>query len=111
MTEVWYRYSDPWTAGEAPFLHELVVARQTAKCVVFNDYGVDRFVLRDPNGRRFAYPTKELALNSYIIRKRRQIQHAANTHDTAKANLAVAEKISRGEAIEQPYVFCFGEPQ
>lgn len=41
MTEIWYRYDDPWAAGEAPFLQEMHVARRTAKCVVFNDYGIE----------------------------------------------------------------------
>ncbi|TGV43865.1 hypothetical protein [Mesorhizobium sp. M8A.F.Ca.ET.161.01.1.1] len=99
MVEIYYRYVDPWTAGEVPFLQELPVARHTAKCVVLDEYGVDRFVLKNPEGRRYAYPTKELALMSYIIRKQRQMQHAANSHDIARANLEVAQKIERGEAM------------
>lgn len=99
MSAVWYRYDDPWIAGEAPFLQEMAVRRETPKCVVFNDYGKDRFVLKDPNGRRYAYPTKELALRSYIIRKQRQMQHAASTYDRAKTNLKIAEMIQRGEAL------------
>ncbi|MBZ9706106.1 hypothetical protein LB543_05150 [Mesorhizobium sp. ESP7-2] len=100
MNEIWYRYDDPWTAGEAPFCQELPVARHTAKCVVFDNYGAfDRFVLKDPNGRRYAYPTKELALKSYIIRKQRQMQHAANTLDRAKENLATAQMIESGALV------------
>ena len=97
MVEIYYRYDDPWTSGEAPFLQELSVARYTPKCVVLNDHGVDRFVLKDPDGRRYAYPTKELALKSYIIRKQRQMQHASNTFDKAKENLEAARAIERGE--------------
>lgn len=100
MNEIWYRYDDPWTADEAPFLQEMTVTRYTAKCVVFNDYGIDRFVLKDPNGRRYAYPTKELALNSYIIRKQRQMQHATNTLNQAKANLFNAQGIQDGTFVE-----------
>lgn len=101
MNEIWYRYDDPWTAGETPFLQEMTVARRTDKCVVFNDYGHERFVLKDPRGKRYAYPTKELALKSYIIRKQRQMQHASNTYDRAKENLATADRLQRGEIIEE----------
>lgn len=104
--EVWYRYDDAWTAGEAPFLSEIPVERHTNACVVLNQYGRRRFVLKVAR-KRYAYPTKELALGSYIIRKQRQIQHAARTHDNARENLAAAEKIARGEAVENMSVFLF----
>lgn len=107
MSEIWYRYDDPWTQGEAPFCQEMTVARHTAKCVVFNDYGLDRFVLKDPNGRRYAYPTKELALKSYIIRKQRQMQHAAATHDNAKRNLEIARMIESGTIVPKPEFTLF----
>lgn len=107
MTETWYRYDDPWTAGEAPFLQEMTVARHTAKCVVFNDYGIDRFVLKDPSGRRYAYPAKELALKSYIIRKQRQVQHATNTVNKATENLKIAQMIQRGETLPAQSTFPF----
>lgn len=49
-----------------------------------------KFVL-DGVGRRYAYPTRELARESFIIRKRREIQHAARQHDRAVRYLALAE--------------------
>lgn len=104
--ELWYRYTDPWTAGDGPYLSSIPVMRHTAKCVVLNEYGHHRFVLKNAR-RRYAHPTKELALESYIIRKKRQIQHAAATHDNAKANLGAAEAIARGEAVPQSSVFAF----
>lgn len=93
---VWYRFIDPWTVGEKPYLITIPIKRWTDKCVVLNEYGKERFVLKDAR-KRYAYPTEDLALNSYIIRKQRQIQHAAATHDNAKENLAAAEAIRRGE--------------
>lgn len=102
--ELWYRYSDPWTAGEPPCLQSIPVERHTNRCVVLDDYGYRRFVLKDAR-KRYAYPTVELALESYIVRKKRQIKHAASTHDNAKANLAVAEAISRGEAAPRRSTF------
>lgn len=106
MTEVWYRYSDPWSAGDQPFCQQLPVVRHTPKCVILDEYGVERRVLKHAR-KRYAYPTKELALGSYIIRKKRQMQHASNTHDTAHSNLQTAEAMARGDVVERPSVFPF----
>lgn len=102
--EFWYRYIDPWTVGAEPYLSRIPVERHTAKCVVLNEYGLLRFVRKDTR-KRYAYPTEELALKSYIIRKKRQIQYAALAHDNAKANLEAAEAIARGEIAPRPSVF------
>ena len=64
-----------------------------------------RFVL-EGLGRRHAYPTKELARDSYIQRKKRQIQHAARQHDRAKRLLHLAET---GE-LPTPEYFQFDIP-
>jgi hypothetical protein len=103
---MWFRYHDPWITGEEPWLQEIPVARETPKCVVLDEYGRERYVLKDAR-KRYAYPTKELALDSYIIRKQRQIQHAAATHDAAKENLETAEAIKRGEKKPRPALFQF----
>jgi hypothetical protein len=94
---VWYRFIDPWTVGEKPYRITIPVKRWTTKCVVLNDYGKERFILKNAR-KRYAYPTEALALDSYIIRKQRQIQHAAATHDNARENLAAAEAMQRGDA-------------
>lgn len=94
--EKWYRYDDPYTDGNLPFLTEIPVLRHTPKGVWLDKYGLKRFVLKAAN-KRYAYPTKELALASYIIRKQRQIQHAAAAHDRAKKNLDAAQRFARGE--------------
>lgn len=95
----WYRYWDPSVAGDIPWCQEILVERETAKCVVLDEYGQKRFVLKEAR-KRYAYPTKELALDSYIIRKQRQIQYAAATHDAAKENLDIAKRIQSGETVE-----------
>lgn len=51
-----------------------------------------RFVLSGA-GKRFCYPTKAAALDSYRIRKARQIQHAQNTLAQAKLGLATAQRL------------------
>ena len=43
--------------------------------------------------KRFAYPTQQEALNSFIIRKKRQLQYLTRDTRNVKAALAVAEKI------------------
>ena len=104
--EVWFRFIDPWIAGEQPVLCRINVKRHTPKGVWLNDYGAEKFVLNDAR-RRYAYPTEALAINSYIERKKAQIQHASNTHDRAVENLAAAERIARGEAAPKQDKFSF----
>lgn len=92
MTDVWYRYDDSdidWTRD--PYEWKIPVKRYTAKCVVLDVYGREKFVLLDAR-KRWAYPTRELALESYIIRKQRQISWTAAAHDRAKDNLKGAEE-------------------
>ncbi len=105
---MWFRYRDPDITGEEPWCQEIPVARETPKCVVLDEYGRERFVLKDAR-RRYAYPTKELALDSYIIRKKRQIQWTSAQHDAAKENLETAERVQRGEVIERepPFPLLF----
>lgn len=49
-----------------------------------------KFVL-DGTGKRYAYPTRELARESFIARKRREILKTAAQHDRAIRYLALAE--------------------
>ncbi len=54
-----------------------------------------KFIL-DGVGRRFAYPTRELARESFIARKRKEIQHCGRQHDRAVRYLALAETMQYG---------------
>jgi len=58
-----------------------------------------RFVL-DSSGKKFAYPTREAARASFIIRKKREIQHTRRQHDRAVRYLALAETGKFGERTE-----------
>jgi hypothetical protein len=58
-----------------------------------------RFVL-DGKGKRYAYPTREEARASFIIRKQREIQHCAAQHDRAKRYLALAQTMQFGTKTE-----------
>jgi len=44
--------------------------------------------------KRFAYPTKKEALNSFIIRKKKQIIYCKRDMRNAERALAIAEKIN-----------------
>ena len=55
-----------------------------------------RFVLSGL-GRRHAYPTRQLARNSFIARKKKEIQYCARQHDRAIRYLALAETGKFGE--------------
>lgn len=88
MGEVWYRYVDvcyaapvnedgdvyPGVKGDRKVqLRELQVIRATPKGVwLYDRYGHERFVLRDAT-KRYACPTKEEAIVSFVARKKRQL--------------------------------------
>ncbi len=100
--EIWYRYFDliGWENAE-PRLQELRVIRHTPQGVVLDFYGEEKRVLNKAR-RRWAYPTKELALDSYIQRKRHQIGWGQHTVDHANAMLFQAQAIQRGEVLPKP---------
>lgn len=57
------------------------------------------FVL-DGDGKRYAYPTREKARASFIIRKQREIQKCAAQHDRAVRYLALANTGKFGTRTE-----------
>ncbi len=83
LGDSWWRYND---GGSSIWLEQLYVTKITPKCVYLCWTPLDRYrdpdwpqkvgkrVLKDAR-RRYAYPTKELAANSYRARKRAQRQH------------------------------------
>lgn len=87
---VWYRYVDSdqeWSRD--PYELTLRVIRYTPKCVVLDLWGRQYRVLLHAR-KRFAYPTRELAMESYIRRKEREVRMMAARHDRARDNLAGA---------------------
>jgi hypothetical protein len=101
--DVWYRYVDSdqeWTRD--PLELTFPVKRYTAKCVVLNWHGKDKFVLLDAR-KRFAYPTRELAMASYIARKEREIRMMAARHDLAVEYLAAAKGFRDRGFVQERY--------
>lgn len=100
---MWYRFVDTdieWSRD--PYEITFPVIRETAKCVVLNVHGEPRYVLKNAR-KRFAYPTRELALESYIIRKQRQISWTSAAHDRARDNLEGAEAFKARGMEKEPY--------
>ncbi|MEW5543484.1 hypothetical protein [Pseudomonas soli] len=63
-------------------------------------------VSKESYGRRYAYPDKALALNSYKVRKRRQIGHAQLAIERAKAAL---EDLKDVDAISDEHLCSGGD--
>ena len=55
--------------------------------------GKKRFVL-DGIGKRYCHETKEMAFDSYIMRKKSQLRHAQNALDISKFMIAETEKLT-----------------
>ncbi|TPJ51625.1 MULTISPECIES: hypothetical protein [unclassified Mesorhizobium] len=87
----WYRYEDSASNRTSIHLSRYRVLRETPKGVWLDDYGQGRFVLNGA-GKRWAYPTIEQARESFLIRKRRQVQHLKHYLAHAEIVLAAAEK-------------------
>ncbi|TPL42664.1 MULTISPECIES: hypothetical protein [unclassified Mesorhizobium] len=91
----WYRYEDSSSSTPSIHLRRFRVLRETPKGVWLDDWSRERFVLKDAN-KRWAYPTIELARESFLIRKRRQVQHLKIYLEHAVAVLTAAEKFFNG---------------
>lgn len=87
----WYRYEDSKGWGSQVWLRQFRVIRKTPRGVWLDDYGLERFVLNDAR-KRFAYPTVELAWESFLIRKQKQIAHLKNQLEHVGAVLKAAEE-------------------
>jgi len=48
---------------------ELTVVKETTKCYVVNHGKNKRNILKDQSGKRYAYETKERALEAFIIKR------------------------------------------
>jgi hypothetical protein len=99
----WYRYDDDYgdlDNGIRIQFRKFRILRAT-KAMVLLDVGyTPTFVLKDAR-KRFAYPTIELARESFEIRKRRQLQHINNARDRIAAIVAA---IDAGTVYDPPNI-------
>ena len=105
--EVWYRYRDNTRFSDfnaEVVLEELEVIRHTPCGVWVQDEFRDRprFVMNPDKGQerskgkqraRFAYPSKEEAAKSYLIRKEKAVSYAAQRLDRQELFLALAKEL------------------
>lgn len=97
----WYRYdSHPRTDGATVNLNSYQVTKETPKGVWLEGR---RFVLRGAR-KRFACPTVEEAAESFVARKRRQINILRAQLRHAEAALATAESGFKPEVVEFEWV-------
>ncbi len=110
---IYYREVDAFDTRERPCISciEYRVVKETPKGVwiapMWDTEGFHKKFVLAGQGRRYAYPTKELARASYIIRKKAQIQHCWIQHDRAVERLRYAE----GGAPPMPEYFQFDLPK
>ncbi len=117
--ETFYRYEDPYLTEDLNFPLESVYGNLrefrfslvaetpkgywigTAKAGAFSSYGYlakPKWVSATSRiwlgyDQRYAYPTKELALESYMMRKKRQILILTRQLERAKAGLSKAQTL------------------
>jgi hypothetical protein len=100
MTELvyWYHfYEHRWSDDIEThiLLAKCPVMRETDKTVVINYFGQEKRVLKDAR-KRFAYPTIELALQSYRARKNFHVSRLEFQLETARDGLAAAKEMIAG---------------
>lgn len=80
-----------------------IVSRTPKGCWIAPDWDDEarfkKFIL-EGKGKRYAYPTREEARASFIIRKKKEIQHCAAQRDRAVRYLALAETMEFGSRTE-----------
>lgn len=92
----WFRYYD---TKDEPYvrLEKLPVLRETPAGVWLYYHGEEKFVLKNAN-KRWAYPTIELAQNSFRIRKRKQLGYLQSYFNRIKA---INEALAQGTAFTE----------
>lgn len=104
---IWYRYWDYCGSNNEPVvvLQEVRVLKETEKGVwLETDWEIkNKFVLKEAR-KRWAYPTIELARDSFEKRKLKQLQHVKNKMDYM---LALIEAIENGTVYDKKE-FKFG---
>ena len=110
MAELWYRYYDYRTAAPVDEYDEIYgassaaiglqkfgVTRHTPKGVWIDYHGNPRdekFILTAAN-KRFACPTKEEALKSFLARKKRQLSILTNQADHVREIIIAIQELNQ----------------
>lgn len=91
----WYRYVDSIDRGSAFENHDIRLAcfpvLKETECSVLLAVGYEKTRRCFKDARKsFAYPTRKIALNSYLIRKKWQVRRLEQQLDDARVMLAGA---------------------
>lgn len=102
---VLYRYetSGSHTSQVGLFCDQFRAIRETPKgwwIEYWGDKGQARKWVAKTGRKRFAYPTKELALESFVARKQHMIAKLEYTLGTTKTALELAKQIQAGEKTD-----------
>ena len=102
---VLYRYdtSGSGTSSVALFLHKYQALKETTQgwwIEVWDHKERERKWVSKTARKRYAYETKELALNSYINRKKRMIAHLSNTLTVTQTAVELAMLIREGKKTD-----------
>ena len=101
--DCWFRYENSYSYDRnhpGYQLERLPILSRTSRGVWLNWYGQKKFCLTKSR-KKFAYPTVELAFDSYVIRRTRQKQYLER--DLAKVNILLELAKANG-AIERAQI-------
>jgi hypothetical protein len=87
--EIRWRFDAGPRGGYSVFGYK--VLRKTPCGVIVDVFGTEKFC-NDKTRKRFGYPTKEEAFESFIRRKKKQLKILAGQHDAVKDLVELAEK-------------------
>lgn len=99
----WFRYSERSYLPLTLVLEKWPVFKETPKGVWLGAAGGPKKFVNTSWKKRFACPSIEEALQSFIARKRRQISILDHQLRRAKTALAIAQSSPRPETLEPEY--------
>lgn len=105
--DIWYRYTashNMYIEDRLPFPNEFVVVKVSDHCVWIQP---THHKWKEPkklfagSGASFAKPTLQLAIESFVYRSKRAIQHHTRKIEDARATLVYAERM-KAEFLHHP---------
>lgn len=73
------------------YRYEVLKKTEKGRWIKLYDFSDEKKFVLDGHGKRFAYPTIDLAKESFVMRKNRQIKHGERYINRANAALSVIE--------------------
>jgi len=116
IKEYLYRYESAGQLGDSPTLYKHEIINTTPKGAWVSLYGgvwasstchhhAKKWV-SSSSKKRFAYPTKKEAMESYVIRKMRYVENCRNNLERAERQYAALRKHDEFEAVGDVISHC-----